>query len=290
MGFSVPPELQNYPQGRPVSDASVLFWEPQGDAGPSNRGAGDGGEGPEGEGAGEPDSAGLEALRSRGFCPLLSLSALRILLQPLAGSPFLPRPQKLWPRALGKPHPAGQQMRPLQTREGELLGPYHGSGSLSYSTYPLILLSISVFAPDIGLQDRILRTSLLLPISRSLRTSRVQGYCEAARKVRNVNWEAEGWEHRIPPLGPCFMGPLVFCHIVSKWTGHSTAICCITPSFHCHQTSSFLPGWYLPPYPKALFFIFWGGFFGLIGLNSQPNGSTQLGVQEACGATPHFVA
>lgn len=27
-GENVPPEMQNYPPGRPVSDASVLLWEP----------------------------------------------------------------------------------------------------------------------------------------------------------------------------------------------------------------------------------------------------------------------
>lgn len=53
---------------------------------------GDGGEGLEGEGARELDPAGLEALGPRGICPLLSLPVLRILPQPLAGSPFLPKP------------------------------------------------------------------------------------------------------------------------------------------------------------------------------------------------------
>ncbi|XP_066880951.1 uncharacterized protein [Kogia breviceps] len=42
--------------------------------------------------------------------------------------------------------------------------------------------SVPVSTPDTGRQDRILRTTLLLPISYSLRTSRVQDYCEAARK------------------------------------------------------------------------------------------------------------
>lgn len=47
---------------------------------------GDGGEGPEGEGAREQDPAGLEALGPFRVCPLLSLPALRILPQPLVHS------------------------------------------------------------------------------------------------------------------------------------------------------------------------------------------------------------
>lgn len=50
----------------------------------------DGGEAPEGEGARELDSAGLDALGLRRVCPLPSLPALRILLQPVAPSPFWP--------------------------------------------------------------------------------------------------------------------------------------------------------------------------------------------------------
>lgn len=52
----------------------------------------DGGEGLEGEGARELDPAGLEALGPREVCPLLSLPPQRILPQPLAHSPFLPKP------------------------------------------------------------------------------------------------------------------------------------------------------------------------------------------------------
>ncbi|XP_053765836.1 uncharacterized protein LOC128779026 isoform X1 [Panthera pardus] len=86
-------------------------------------------------------------------------------------------------------------------------------------------------------QDRILRATLLLSLFQSLRNSGPQCYDKAARKVRNVNWGAEGQEHRIPSMGSCFRGSLVFGHIMSKWTGHSTITCYITSYTHRSQTS-----------------------------------------------------
>ena len=56
-------------------------------------------------------------------------------------------------------------------------------------------------------------------------------------------------------MEPCFPGPLVSGHIVSKWTGQSTIICYITPSTHHCQISSSLPGRHLPLNPKVLGFL-----------------------------------
>lgn len=84
MEFLVPTELQQYPQGRLVSSALELLWEPGDDAGLSNHGVAEsrGKEGPEGEGTREQDLAGLEALEPRRVCPLLSLPVLRTLPRP----------------------------------------------------------------------------------------------------------------------------------------------------------------------------------------------------------------
>lgn len=53
---------------------------------------------------------------------------------------------------------------------------------------------------------------------------------------------AGGQEHRIILLGPCFLGPLVFSHIMSKCTEHSKIFCYVTSSTYCCQTSYSHPG------------------------------------------------
>lgn len=58
--------------------------------------------------------------------------------------------------------------------------------------------------------------------------------------MRNVNWGAAGC---CSPLEPCFPGPLVYGHVVSKCTGHSEIICYITPSNHHRQI---FPSWQVP--------------------------------------------
>lgn len=86
MGFFITPGPQSYPQGRPVSRASVLFGEPGGLAtmGSESRGGG--------EDARELDTAGLDALGLRGVRPLL-----------FSGSCL-----SLWPAALSCHNPKAQ--------------------------------------------------------------------------------------------------------------------------------------------------------------------------------------
>lgn len=80
----------------------------------------DGEEGPEEEGSGELNSAGLEALRWKGVCSLLSLPALRIPphLSPTAHSCHNPQSHDPEPQA------SHIQRRPLHIREWGLFGPY----------------------------------------------------------------------------------------------------------------------------------------------------------------------
>lgn len=81
-----------------------------------------------------------------------------------------------------------------------------------------------------------------------------------------MNWGAERWQHRMPPLESCFLGPSVYGHVLSKCTGHSKIICYSTPSNHHRQI--FFPSWLSNP--KVL------GFFGLIGCTlGWPNSSGQ---------------
>lgn len=121
--------------------------------------SGDGEEGPEEEGSGELNPAGLEALRWKGVCSLLSLPALRI-------PPHLsPTPHSCHNPQSHDPEPQVShiQRRPLHIREWGLCGP-HPPEELSPPTLPpSFFQSVHLSTPDTGLQDRIARTTLLLP-------------------------------------------------------------------------------------------------------------------------------
>lgn len=116
----------------------------------------DDGERREGEGTREWDLAGLEAMGLIEMCPLFSFPALKI-------QPFPAITLKALTWNLRQATPPCWQRRPLQIREWGLLDHCPGRGFLPF-LMPF-LLSVLVFIPDIGLKDRILRTTLLLPIS-----------------------------------------------------------------------------------------------------------------------------
>lgn len=98
-----------------------------------------------------------------------------------------------------------------------------------------------------------------------------------------MNWGAEG-QHRVPPLEPYFPGPLVYGHVVSKYTGHSEIICYITPSNHHRQI--IFPSWQVPAVQSHGF-----GVFGLTGCTlGWPNSSGQhsWGIRGHMVSPAHF--
>lgn len=131
------------------------------------------------------------------------------------------------------------------SREGP---PHQGMGPvvliLQRSSHPLLFLphSSSLFiSPHLilvcktGSQGQ--PCSSHLPV---LRNSRIQDYCEVARKVRNVNWGSSGV---LLSPGALFPWTLVYGHVVSKYRT-SEIICHITPSNHHRQI--FFPSWQVP--------------------------------------------
>lgn len=137
----------------------------------------------------------------------------------------------LWPLALScynskSPDPEPQASHILHAREEA--SPDQGRGTFeALSWKKLHLLTPRPFflaAPAIGLQDRSLRTTLLLSLSQSLRNSGVQCYCEAARKVRNVNLGSSGAGAQNSFNGALFPG------IFSLWPHHVK----VDRTFHSH--------------------------------------------------------
>lgn len=116
----------------------------------------DDGEGREGEGTREWDLAALEAMGPVGMCPLFSFPALKI-----QHFPAITLKGLTW--NLKQTTPPCWQRWPLQIREWGLLGHCPGRGFLPFPM--TFLLSVLVFISDIGLKDRILRTTLLLLVS-----------------------------------------------------------------------------------------------------------------------------